>query len=57
MITSERVEHCAHILVYDDDIRILDKRLERFMQILKRKYTVKTTSIGEMNVYKPGKLS
>ena len=42
MISTEGVEYYAYILVYVDDILILDKDPERFMQILKEEYTVQT---------------
>ena len=51
MITSEGVEYYAHILVYVDDILIIDKNLNQFMDLLKDTYTVKSSSIGEPKVY------
>ena len=41
----------AYILVYVDDILIIDKNRERFMDLLKEKDTVKLSSIGEPKVY------
>ena len=40
-----------HVLVYVDDILIIDKNPERFMNLLKENYTVKPSSIGEPKVY------
>ena len=51
MISIEGVEYYAHILVYVDDILILDKDPERFMQILKEEYTVKARGTGEPKMY------
>ena len=47
MVRTDGVDYCAYILVYVDDILILDKDPERFMQILREDYTVKPGSIGE----------
>ena len=51
MITSEKVEYYAYILVYVDDILIIDKNSNRFIDLLKDTYTVKPSSIGEPKVY------
>ena len=50
-------EYYAYILVYVDDILILDKDPERFMQVLNEKYTIKPGSIGEPKVYLGGGIS
>ena len=47
MICIEGVEYYAYILVYVDDILILDKDPKRFVQILEEEYTGKPGSIGE----------
>ena len=51
MISTEGVEYYAYILVYVDNILILDKDPERFMQVLKEEYKVKPGSIGKPKVY------
>ena len=38
MVSTDWVEYNAYILVYVDDILILDKDPKRFMEILKDKY-------------------
>ena len=41
----------AYILLYVDDILIIDKNPERFMNLLKENYTLKPSSIREPKVY------
>ena len=50
-ISTDTVEYYAYILVYVNDILILDKDLEQFMQTLKEDYTVKPGSISEPKTY------
>ena len=47
MITSDGIEYYAYILVYVDDILIIDKNPEQYMDLLKNTYTVKPSSIVE----------
>ena len=51
MITSEGIEYYVYILVYVDDILIIDINPNRFMDLLKDTYTVKPSSIGEPRLY------
>ena len=51
MITSDGIEYYAYILVYVDNILIIDKNPEQFMDLLKSSYTVKPSSIGEPKNY------
>ena len=51
MTAIDGITYSAYILVYVDDILIIDKNLERFMDLLKENYMVKATSIGEPKVY------
>ena len=51
MVSTEGTEYYAHILVYIDDILILDKKPAQFMEILQKEYTVKPGSIGEPKTY------
>ena len=46
-----KIIYYAYILVYVDGILIIDKNLERFMNLLKENNTVKPSSIGEPKVY------
>ena len=41
----------AYIFVYVNDILIIDKNPERFMNLLKENYTLKPSSIREPKVY------
>ena len=50
MITSDGIDYYAYILIYVDDILILDNP-EQIMILLKDIYTVKPSSIGEPKVY------
>ena len=50
-ITSEGVEYYAYLLVYVDNILIIDKNPNRFMDLLKDTYMVKPSSMGEPKVY------
>ena len=51
MITSKGVEYYASLLVYVDDILIIDKNPNQFMDLSKDTYLVKASSIGEPKVY------
>ena len=51
MITSDGIDYCAYILVYVDNILIIDKNPEQFMDLLKSTHTVKPSSIGEPKNY------
>ena len=51
MTAKDGTKYYAYILVYVDDILILDKYPERFMNLLKDNYTVKPSSVGEPKVY------
>ena len=51
MTAKDGTNYYAYILVYVDDILILDKNLGRFMTLLKESYMVKLSSISEPNVY------
>ena len=45
MITLKGIDYYAYILVFVDDILIIDKNPERFMDFLKDAYTLKLSSI------------
>ena len=47
MITPDGRDYYVYILVYVDDILIIDKNPQRFMDLLKNTYTVKPSSVGE----------
>ena len=49
MIIADGMDHYAYILVYVDDILIIDKNPEQFM--IKDTYTVKPSSIRKPKVY------
>ena len=51
MITSDGIDYYAYILVYVDNILIIDKNSGQFMDLLKDTYTVKPSSIGEPKIY------
>ena len=51
MISVDRTEYYAYILVYVDNILILDKNPEQFMKILKQGYTAKSGSIGKPKTF------
>ena len=44
-------EYYTYILVYVDDLLIVDKYRQKFMAMLESKYTVKPCSIGKPKVY------
>ena len=44
-------EYYTYILVYFDDIIILDKTLKKYMDMLEESYTVKQSSIVEPKIY------
>ena len=47
---KNRTNYCACILIYEDDMLILNKNPGRFMTSLKESYTVKLSSIGGPDV-------
>ena len=47
MITPDGIDYYPYILVYVDDIHIIDKNPEQFMDLLKNRYTIKPSSIGK----------
>ena len=51
MITPDGRDYYAYVLVYVNDILIIDKIPQRFMDLLKDTYTVKPSSIGQPKVY------
>ena len=51
MTATDGTCYYAYILVCVDNILIIDKNTERFMDLLKERYTVKPSSIGEPKVY------
>ena len=52
MTAIDGIAYYAYILVYVDDIVIIDKNThEQFMDLLKENYTVKPSSVGEPKVY------
>jgi hypothetical protein len=50
-VAPNGAKYYSYILVYVDDILIVDKDPKRFMDMLEEKYTVKPSSIGEPKVY------
>ena len=51
MIMGEGLEYYVYILVYIDDILIIDKNPDQFMNLLRDNYMVKPSSIEELKVY------
>ena len=51
MISIEGTVYYAYILVYVDNILILDKNPAQFMEILQKEYMVKPWNIGEPKTY------
>ena len=49
--TPDGFEHYSYILIYTDDILILDNAPKRFIDMFQDKYTIKPTSIGEPKTY------
>ena len=50
-ITSSGFKYFTYILVYVDDILIMDKDISKHMDTLRDNYTVKPSSIGEPKLY------
>ena len=50
-VAPDGFKYYSYILIYTDDILVLDKNPQKYMDMLKDRYTVKPSSIGEPTTY------